>query len=411
MTFKTIAEMPVAGHVYAEGWQTWSRVGIYRAGEASERAPDERAQLVEWRPGKPVPEGVIQAEGVLGTLQPDGEAHAWFSPQPAQQVATLRLAVKRDRLELSADGPIEEVRSDSLDHVLQAVGDRIGIGQVRSIPPGWCSWSIYFKDVTERDVMENVEAARRLSLPIEIFQVDDGYETHIGDWLEVKPQFGSLQRLAERIRAAGLLPGVWCAPFMVAPNSALATRHPDWLLRDAGAGLHWGQQMRILDVTHHAAAGYLTDVFRTFARWGFGYYKLDFLYAAAIPGLGRYRAGLQLIRDAVGPEAIVMTGGAPLLPTIGLCDAMRIGPDVLVEVPDPQLDLDNVVRITTLRSWMNRRLWLNDPDCLVARAEIVEREGWAGHLDSYGGLRFCSDRLAALDKRGLELTRRFLGGP
>lgn len=409
MTFEPVAELLpsdyVEAEVYAEGWQTWSPVRLLRLGETSERAPDHRSQLIGWRPDKPVAEGVIQAEGILAVAPQQGPARAWFAHEPERGVPTLRLSV---RGELSADGAVDEVQAGDLAGALAAVGDRLGIRQVRSIPPGWCSWSFYFKHVTEEDVIENLEAAARLSLPIEIVQIDDGYETQIGDWLEVRSEFGSLERVARRIRAAGMRPGIWTAPFMVGPHSALATQHPEWLVPDVGAGLHWGEQMRILDVTHPAAADHLTKVFQTLAGWGFSYHKLDFLYAGAIPGLDAYRQGLRLIREAVGPDAIILAGGAPLLPSIGLCDAMRIGPDVLPEVRDPQMDLESVIRITRLRAWMNGRLWVNDPDCLVARPEIENREAWAAHLQDYGGLAFSSDRLAALDERGLELTRRFL---
>lgn len=408
--FRPVADMASAGQVYAEGWQTWSPIRIYRPGETSERPSNDRDQVVLFRPGKPVPDGVIQAEGILAVASPDGPARVWFSPEPAREVATLRLATHADRLELTADGAVEELRAASLDGALAAAGDRLSSGHLRSIPPGWSSWSYYFKAVTEEDVVENVQAARRLSLPVEIAQVDDGYEADIGDWLDVRPEFGSVKRLAGRIRSAGILPGIWIAPFMVSPTSVLAGKHPDWLVADADAGIHWGRRMRILDITQRGAADYVTHVLRTFAGWGFGYYKLDFLYAAAIPGLDSYRQGMLLIREAVGPDAILLIGGAPLLPSIGLCDGMRIGPDVLPETPDPQLDLDNVVRITRLRSWMHGRLWVNDPDCLVARPEIKARETWASHLMGYGGVRFSSDRLSALDARGLELTRRFLGG-
>ena len=407
-TFRTVAELDTSGLVYAEGWQTWSPVRLYRPGETTPPAPDVRTQLVQLRPDRPVLDGVIQAEGVLAVEPADGSARAWFSPEPSREVATLRLAAVRDRFELSADGPVEVVSGADMAGALSAVGDRLGIGQVRPIPPGWCSWSFYFKHVTEQDVIENADAARRLSLPIEIVQVDDGYETDVGDWLEVRREFGSLERLADSLRASGTRPGIWIAPFMVSPTSNLATKHPDWLVANADAGMHWGKRMRILDITNQAAADYVTQVFRTFAAWGFSYYKLDFLYAAAIPGLDTYREGMLLIREAAGYDAIILIGGAPLLPSIGLCDAMRIGPDVLAEVPNPQLDIDNVVRITRLRSWMNGRLWVNDPDCLVVRPEIVEREALASHLESYNGVRFSSDHLVALDARGLELTRRFL---
>ena len=405
LNHEPIAEVTAGGQVYAEGWQTWSPVRLHRVGEASERAEDERSEVVLFRPSKPVPEGVIQAEGILAVASPDGPTRVWFSPQPAQEVATLRLST---RGELTADGSVEELQAEDLARALAAVGDRLGTGQVRSVPPGWCSWSIYFKDVTEEAVVENAEAARRLGLPIEIVQVDDGYETEIGDWLDVRKEFGSLQRLSARLQALGMRPGIWIPPFMVSPTSALAKTHPEWLVPGVDAGVHWGQRMRVLDVANHAAAEYVADVFRTFVRWGYTYFKLDFLYAAAIPGLEAYRHGMLLIREAVGPDAIILIGGAPILPSIGLCDAMRIGPDVLPEAPNPQLDIDNVVRITGLRSWMNGRLWVNDPDCLVARPEIKAREAWAAHLDTYGGVRFSSDNLAALDRRGLELTRHFL---
>lgn len=410
MKFRSIAAMPVEGRVYAEGWQTWSDVRVYHAGETTAPAKTRRDEIVLFRPGKPVPEGVIQAEGLLAVESPDGSARVWFSPHPSREVATLRLTARGDRLELVADGEVEELTAPGLDAGLAAVGERLRAPSTRVIPPGWCSWSYYFKHVSEDDVVENVDAARRLDIPIEIAQVDDGYEAEVGDWLDVRAEFGSLPRLAERTRAAGMRPGIWIAPFMVSPTSALARTHPDWLVEGADAGTHWDRVMRILDVTKPAAADHIAEVFRTFAAWGFSYFKLDFLYAAAIPGLDHYREGMQLIRAAVGPEAILLIGGAPLLPSIGLCDAMRVGPDVLPETPQPQLDLDNTVRITRLRSWMNGRLWVNDPDCLVARPEIEARELWAQHLQGYGGVRFSSDRLGALDKRGLELTRRFISG-
>lgn len=397
--------------MYAEGWQTWSPMRLYRSGETTPPAPDHQTQVGLLRPDKPIPQGVIQAEGVLAIAWPDGRARAWFAPEPAQEVPTLRLIARGVRYELMADGRVDEVQGTSLDDVLTSVADRLAHGQLQQISPGWCSWYHYFPRVTERDVLENADAARQLDLPIEIIQVDDGYEAAIGDWLRVRPDFGSLERLSQRIRTMGMRAGIWTAPFMVSPSSELAARHPDWLLANADAGVHWGQRMRILDISNDGASDYLTRVFQTFAGWGFTYFKLDFLFAAAIPGIDRYRQGLQLIRRAVGQDAIVLNCGAPLLPSIGLCDAMRIGPDVLLEVSNPQIDIDVMVQTSALRSWMTGRLWINDPDCLVVRSEIKDREAWASHLETYGGVRFSSDRLSGLDARGVELTRRFLRQP
>ena len=166
MKFRVVADLPFAGHVYAEGWQTWSKVALYRPGDTTTPAVDAREQTVMFRPGKPVPEGVIQAEGLLAAVAPGERAHAWFAPHPATEVPTLRLRQLHNRWELSADAEVEQVSADTLEGALEAVGDRLGSAGVRAVPPGWSSWSYYFKHVTEQDVLENVEAARRLELPV-----------------------------------------------------------------------------------------------------------------------------------------------------------------------------------------------------------------------------------------------------
>lgn len=421
MGFEPLAELSAAGDgvsVYAEGWQSWSPVGAYRVGEHSPRAPDHAAQTMGWRPEKPVPAAVVQAEGIL-VLDVAGEgARAWFAPEPEREVATVRLEWRDGRAALSADGPLDELRADDLDAALAAVSERLRRGPVRGVPPGWCSWYQYFGKVTEADVAENVAAAARLSLPVEVVQVDDGYEACVGDWLETAPRFGSLRDVAARTLAAGFRAGVWTAPFLVGERSALAAQHPDWLVEGADAAWNWRQRLRVLDVTHPAAAEHLAGVFRTLRALGFDYHKLDFLYAGALEGrrhaycspLEAYREGLRIVREAAGPDAILVGCGAPLLPSIGLVDAMRVGPDVLAELPDERRpELGPVFAPTAARAWMNGCLWVNDPDCLVVRPGIAGREEWASYLEGYGGVAFSSDRLAALDERGLELTRRVLG--
>jgi alpha-galactosidase len=395
-----------AADVYAEGWQTWSPFRLLRLGEASERAASDRDQTVLFRPGKPVPPGVVQAEGVLAIGPPDGPAVAWFAPHPAREVPTLRVELKGDRALVTADGEVGRLEAPDLPSALAAVGRRMRAPAVRTVPTGWCSWSQYFKHVTEADVIENVEAARLLDLPIDVIQVDDGYESVIGDWLDVDRRFGSLRRAAEAIRGAGMIAGIWLPPFMVDPRSNLAAQHPDWLVAGADAGVHWDVTMRILDLTNRDAAAHLRAVLQTFLGWGFTFFKLDFLYAGAIVGLDHYREGMSLIRDTVGPDAVLLVGGAPLLPSVGLCDAMRVGPDVLPEVDDPQPDVERLKRITSLRSWMNGTLWVNDPDHIVARPGIRHREEWARYVEGYGGVRFSGDRLGELDELGVELTRR-----
>ena len=61
-------------------------------------------------------------------------------------------------------------------------------------------------------------------MPLDIFQIDDGFTPEMGDWLDVKPQFprGMAPLLAD-IAAAGFRPGLWIAPFLVGNRSRSCT--------------------------------------------------------------------------------------------------------------------------------------------------------------------------------------------
>jgi alpha-galactosidase len=122
---------------------------------------------------------------------------------------------------------------------------------------------------------------------------------------------------------------------------------------------------------------------------------------------------MQVIRDAIGPDSVLVGCGAPLLPTIGLVDAMRISPDVDPGLEPPEGDISQPGMRSALasgraRAWQNGRLWVNDPDCVLARPQVVDREQWADHVEAMGGLTVASDPLLDLDERGLELLRRLL---
>lgn len=194
----------------------------------------------------------------------------------------------------------------------------------------------YWGQVSERDVLDNLRSIDRLGLDIGVVQVDDGHQSEIGDWLTRSSRFGPLSRLARAVTATARRPGRWTAPFLVGAPSDVARQHPDWLVGGAVAAEDaWTQRVLVLDVTHPGAAEHLATLYRSLAEDGFGYHKVDFLNAGALPGrryqdagpIGVYREGLRIIRDAVGAEAVLLGWGAPLPPSIGLVDAMRISPD------------------------------------------------------------------------------------
>jgi alpha-galactosidase len=113
--------------------------------------------------------------------------------------------------------------------------------------------------------------------------------------------------------------------------------------------------------------------------WGFDYLKLDFLYAGAlkgkrfqdIPRETACRESVRVMREAMGRDAYFLTCGTPILPALGLCNAMRIGPDVAGEWEnnrDANLfsnpttpGTKNAIRTVVHRLWL-RELVQVDPD-------------------------------------------------
>lgn len=429
--FEDIAEIRIADRtrafVYEHGWQSWSPTGRYRIDlPRSPRPVREIWQSMSFRPELPGPTIGFQSEGLLVVEPGDGTARSWLAPRPDVSVASVRARLDGDHLIVSANGPLEErPTATRLDASLASIGDALAVAMparpIRAFGPGWCSWYGYWHEITDHVLDENLRAIDDLGLEVRVVQIDDGYQADIGDWLDGSGRIASMAAAADRIRATGREAGVWTAPFFVGANSRLAREHPDWLVHGVIAAHHWGQAIRVLDVTHPDAAAHLVDVFATLCRWGFTFHKIDFLFGGAMVGgrhgdadpIAAYREGLRLIREGLGDDATILGCGAPLLSSIGLVDAMRVSPDVGHELDHESGDISQPSMRGALaagrpRAWMHGRLWVNDPDCLLATPRMADREGWADHIRAYGGLAMSGDRLTELDARGIELTRELL---
>ncbi len=273
-----------------------------------------------------------------------------------REVPVIQARMGDGYLMVSANGPVSHRTDTGAGGLAGALGRwavefaaRAGrAGTLRAIPPVWCSWYQYYADVTDEDILANLAAMRDKAVPVGIVQIDDGYEAAPGDWLLSSGQFADLPSLVDRIRAAGRRAGLWLAPMLVGRDSELLRNHPGWVVRDAGgepvfAGTVCRQRCTVLDVTHPDAADYLSSVLRTMRDWGIDYFKIDFCYAGAregrrhedVTGIQAYRRGLELIRAAIGPEPLLLGCGAPILPSVGLVDAMRVGPDIAARYDPP----------------------------------------------------------------------------
>src|SRR4030067_1320151 len=91
------------------------------------------------------------------------------------------------------------------------------------------------------------------------------------------------------------------------------------------AGHNWGDVFYTLDTTQIQVQEWLANQVRKVRSWGYDYLKLDFLYAAALPGVRQqnlpgeqaYRLGLSALRLAAH-DAYLLVCGAPGLAPLGL---------------------------------------------------------------------------------------------
>jgi alpha-galactosidase len=426
---------PARAVVHEEGWQSWTPTSTYALGERPVRGTDPVHHVMNYKD----PAGLhpdLAGEGLLA-VDPGtgGPVRVWAAADPTVSVPEIRAEARGGRLVVSADGPVEESSyggdiERALGEWADAYAGRLRGAPIRPAPTIWCSWYHYFTRVTEADIEENLDALDRLQLPVDVVQLDDGYQSELGDWLTLSGRFASLDDLAGRIRGHGRRPGIWVAPFLVGARSEVARVHPEWLVRGprvdgppVAAGHNWGQDLYALDTTHPGASGWLTEIFSTLAGMGFDFFKIDFVYAGALPGVRHevgtpgvvaYRRGVATVRAAIG-DAYLLGCGAPILPSVGLVDAMRVSADIAAHYEpaggdESQPSQRTAVRGGRARAYQQGRFWVNDPDCLIAAPSVERREEWAAHVERYGGLRGSSDRLAELDEWGLETTRRLLAG-
>lgn len=420
-----VDEVPVSSRaqVYAEGWQSWSPTGWYRREDAVPRPAETWEHLMRFRPGVPVAAHGVQGEGLLVVDPGDGSAvRVYCAVDATAAVPSIRAEWRDDHVVVDATGPVwcGEVGADA-GAALAAVGERIGTAAgartTAVVPRVWCTWYRYFEAVTAADVSENLRAIDALRLPVDVIQIDDGWSLGTGEWTTPKPAFGALGATVDAIRQSGRRAGLWLAPFTVGASSDLARRHPDWLTGPAGR--NWGDDLFGLDPTHPGVIDHLAGVFTRVRDTGVDYLKLDFLYGGAVPGprhdrdasaISAYRRGLRLIREVMGEGTYLLGCGAPVLPSVGLVDAMRISPDTFHEGGE---DGSQGLRGRTslrARAWQHGRLWTTDPDCLVARPQFALREEWAREVFAAPGLRGFSDRIDELDERGIQLVRQLLQG-
>ena len=291
-----------------------------------------------------------------------------------------------------------------------------------SLCSGWTSWYNYYTNITEEIILKNIDAFQQRDLKIDVFQIDDGYQRAVGDWLETNEKFPhGMKPLSDKAHAAHYRAGLWLAPFICEQKSNIMTNHSDWLLRTAdgkpvkaGRNDNWSGHFYALDFYNDEFRNYLTQVFdKVLNEWNFDLVKLDFLYAVCL--LPRKEKPRGMIMDEAMTFLRKLTGskwmlgcGVPLASAWGKADYCRIGCDVGLGWDDRAPSIIHVQeRVSTVnaisdaigRHHQDARGFRNDPDVFLLRSNNIslsaDQKLTLFLVNSiFGSLLFTSDNIA-----------------
>ncbi len=341
------------------------------------------------------------------------------------------VTIEKDLEGIAIDGEYDVLDIVNLQGAEDEVFDRwfalLGIPKAQSpVQNGYTTWYNYYPNINESIVSNDLEALSKVQADIDIFQVDDGYQTNVGDWLSVdaKKFPGGMKVVADQIHAKGMKAGLWLAPFGAQYVSEVAKSHPDWIIRypngkPVRCGLNWGG-FYALDIENPEAREYIRHFFDVILNdWGYDLVKLDFLYAAAIiPNHGKTRGQLMceamdFLRECVG-EKQILGCGVPLFPAFGKVEYCRIGADMGLNWGRHKFShRENVSTINALgnsifRRQLDGRAFRNDPDVFLLRENNMhctfeQREIIATVNKLFGSVLFTSDNVGDYNERQMQL--------
>lgn len=295
---------------------------------------------------------------------------------------------------------------------------------------GYTSWYNYYQDINEKIILRDLDA---LDEEYELFQIDDGYETYVGDWLDVDPKKfpNGLSPIVEKIHSRGFRAGLWLAPFAAEEKSRLFQEHRDWLILDeTGAPIKCGGNWSgfyCLDLSKQEVLDYIRKCLETYMAMGFDFFKLDFLYAVTVaPVGGRSRAEMSefaygFLREVL-KDKLILGCGANIFSSHGKFDYLRIGPDVSLIFDDvwymkymhrERVSTKVTIQNTIYRSLFDNVLFRNDPDVFLLRKENIkmsdaQKESLLTINALFGSLLMTSDDVATYDAATRALLKQRL---
>ena len=299
---------------------------------------------------------------------------------------------------------------------------------------GYTSWYNYFQKIDENIILRDLKGLSRARESVNIFQIDDGYEPFVGDWLDYngKDFPNGMKTIADAVHREGYLAGIWLAPFNVQRGkSRILKEHPDWLIRNPDGKpqlgcVAWGGAYT-LDIYNPEVREHLKNVFDTVLNdWGYDMVKLDFLYSQCrTPRDNKTRGtimceAMDFLRECVG-DKLILGCGVPLGPAFGVVDACRISCDVdlsyggkfynSISINNELPSAQNAINNSMFRRHLNGRAFLNDPDVFFLRDHNLtftwEQKLLLAKINNlFGRVLFVSDDAGEYSEAELEVLKK-----
>ena len=311
----------------------------------------------------------------------------------------------------------------------------------------YCSWYFYGIQFTEKDLEDEVNAIKEKKVPFDAFIIDNGWMHSYGEWDSNERFPSGMKAAADKIRAAGMIPGIWTCPFIVTPP--ISDKYPDLIAFEKDgkpATLSTiDKKSFVIDPSSDFTKQYVTDLFKKLKSWGYYYHKLDYLRYMSInenirfrdPKMNRakaYYAILKIIRDALGKDCYMSgCGGIYDAANLGVLDSYRNSADVRGRWNEPgnYRKYGALIKIkqNVMRSYANR-FWNTDPDatmirvrnkpykadetmrnhCYLSEGSFTDDEAFSIITNQYlGGGNVCvSERFADLQDSRLALLRHIM---
>lgn len=433
--------------IFANGYQSWT--------ETREFKLNEKLNNLNRLPKKLVERYAFKAYGSQGFAPIPKDAHIGFdimytkgknpifvgSYNYKNAYLMIYTSCRKNSIRLRSDVNGKRLNKGDefivFDYILEENNEQAFENYLSELTPkthkkllGYTSWYNHYQNINESIILDALENS---DSRFDLFQIDDGFEPFVGDWLrcDEKKFPDGLRGIVDKIHGKNMLAGIWLAPFVAEKNSQLFKEHPDYIAKDVQGhfvrgGNNWSGSYA-LDLNNADAVDYVRTVLRYYVELGFDFFKLDFLYASNLcPIKGKTRAetaefAYNILAEEL-KEKIILGCGATITNGFERFDYMRIGPDVSLVFDDqPYMRLMHPERISTkvtlgntiFRSPLNGRAFGNDPDVFLLRdnnIKMSKQQRYAlGIINAlFGSVLMTSDNIKDYDEEKREVLDKML---